>query len=221
MLKNSMLRLLRTHLTASMMTVSVCFSISSCSNDASTSQEYQNACYGEPLLTIEQRNQALEDGYTINQQYKCIDINSYRAMQEAQAQREAARSPEALAQKKAEDEAHDARNAQQRQIRQAEKDAKRALRYELRLVEINTASTAELAKVCSIREETAEKIVKERINGGQFKDWVDVMHRVIALSSAQNVLYASTCGLVVNGASFDGVPANEEKAQMIFQQYLR
>jgi len=93
-----------------------------------------------PLLTIEQRNQALEDGYAINQQYKCIDINSYRAMQEAQAQREIARSPEALARKKAEDEAHDARNAKQREARQAEKDAKRALRYELRLVEINSAS---------------------------------------------------------------------------------
>lgn len=173
------------------------------------------------MLTIQQRNQALEDGYAINQQYKCIDINSYRAMQEAKAQREIARSPEALARKKAEDEAHDVRNVKQREARQAEKDAKRALRYELRLVEINSASAAELAKVCSIREETADKIVKERINVGLFKDWADVIHRVIALSSAQNVLYASTCGLVVNGASFDGVPANEETAQNIFQKYLR
>lgn len=204
-----------------MMTASLGLALSSCSDDASTSQEYQQACYGAPLLTIEQRNQALEDGYAINQQYKCIDINSYRAMQEAQAQRETARSPEALARKKAEDEAHDARNAKQREARQAEKDAKRALRYELRLVEINSASAAELAKVCSIREETADKIVKDRINVGLFKDWADVIHRVIALSSAQNVLYASTCGLVVNGASFDGVPANEETAQIIFQKYLR
>lgn len=43
--------------------------------------------------------------------------------------------------------------AQREARRQAEQEAKQALRYELHLVEINQASAAELAEVCSIQQD--------------------------------------------------------------------
>ena len=211
------------HRSMFMLAAGLCLGIAGCSDIAET-PEYQAACHGKPLKKSD-RMRAREDGYVINEQYQCIDKASYTAMQEAEARWQAAHTPEAIAKSKTEDQARIAQlnkeMAQREARRKAEQEAKLALRYELHLVEINQASAAELAKVCSIDKDAAESIIQERANGGPFKDWADAVHRVIALSSAQNAVFASTCGLTVNGASFNGVPADEEAAQMIFQRGLR
>lgn len=92
--------LIKQHSFKSLVAASLCLIVFGCSRNESLSAEYQEACHGEPLTTVAQRNQALEDGFVINQQFKCIDKASYLAMQEAEAQGIAARSPEALARKK-------------------------------------------------------------------------------------------------------------------------
>ena len=211
------------HRSMFMLAAGLCLSLAGCADIAET-PEYQAACHGKPLKKSE-RMRAREDGYVINEQYQCIDKASYAAMQEAEARWQAAHTPEAIAKSKAEDQARIAQlnkeMAQREARRKAEQEAKQALRYELHLVEINQASAAELAEVCSIQQDAAESIVQERANGGKFQDWADAVHRVIALSSAQNAVFASVCGLTVNGASLNGAPADEEAAQMIFQRGLR
>ena len=127
--------------------------------------------------------------------------------------------PALWARKKAEAEARDAQISRQREQRGYESEADPTPKYELRYVEINSASVAELTHVCNIKNGTAEDIVKERERNGQFGDWVDVVHRVFAMSAAQNVVYASVCGLTVNGQSFNGAPADEAVAQQIYQRY--
>lgn len=191
--------LTKQHSFKSLVAASLCLIVFGCSRNESLSAEYQEACHGEPLTTVAQRNQALEDGFVINQQFKCIDKASYLAMQEA--------------------EARDAQIARQREQRGYESEADPTPKYELRYVEINSASVAELTHVCNIKNGTAEDIVKERERNGQFGDWVDVVHRVFAMSAAQNVVYASVCGLTVNGQSFNGAPADEAVAQQIYQRY--
>ena len=47
--------------------------------------EYAAACHGLPLLTPEARNTALEDGFSINRRFDCIDKRSWKAVQEANA----------------------------------------------------------------------------------------------------------------------------------------
>ena len=196
-----------------------------CSQDITKTAEYQVVCHGKPLTSIVERYKALDDGFDVDPKYKCITKASYDFSQQQEANRKAANTPEVLAKKKAEDEIQHAKFLQEQQQRSAqrlaEREAKQALSYELRAVEINSASVAELAQVCSIQLETAEKIAQERIRAGQFTDWADVVHRVVALSSAQNAVFASSCGLTVNGQSLDGAPADEDTAQMIFQRYLR
>jgi hypothetical protein len=46
---------------------------------------YAAECHGLPLETIEARNQALEDGYTISVRYGCIEKRSWEEVQRAQA----------------------------------------------------------------------------------------------------------------------------------------
>ena len=135
--------LTKQHSFKSLVAASLCLIVFGCSRNESLSAEYQEACHGEPLTTVAQRNQALEDGFVINQQFKCIDKASYLAMQEAEAQGIAARSPEALARKKAEAEARDAQISRQREQRGYESEADPTPKYELRYVEINSASVAE------------------------------------------------------------------------------
>ena len=134
--------LTKQHSFKSLVAASLCLIVFGCSRNESLSAEYQEACHGEPLTTVAQRNQALEDGFVINQQFKCIDKASYLAMQEAEAQGIAARSPEALARKKAEAEARDAQISRQREQRRYESEADPTPKYKLRYVEINSASVA-------------------------------------------------------------------------------
>lgn len=192
-----------------------------CSADVEQTEAYQAACHGEPLRTPEARNKALEDGLSINEQFRCIDKNSFLAMQQMEAERKAANTPAAIAKRKAEDDARDREIAERRAQRQVERDAKANQKYELRRVEINTASASELAHVCGISDVEAAKIVQERNSNGAFANWPDVIHRVLALHAAQNVVFASICGLTVQGQSFEGAPAEEQAAQMIFRQTQR
>lgn len=201
-------------------TAALCLMMSACSHDASVSPEYQAACHGEPLRTIEERNQALEDGYLVHPQFHCITRASHLAMEEAKAQREAWRSAEAVARRNAEAEARDAQRAQDRERRRAEAEQPLPT-YELREVDANTASESAIAAVCSIGADTAADIVRERNNAGPFADWADLVHRVVGVSSAQNAVFASTCGLKVSGKSLDGAPPDAQGAQLIFERYLR
>lgn len=206
-----------------MLAAGLCLSLAGCS-DITETPEYQAACYGKPLKKSD-RMRAREDGYVINEQYQCIDKASYTAMQEAEARWQAAHTPEAIAKSKAEDQARIAqlnKEMEQREARhKAEQEAKLAQTYELRLVDINTASISELAQVCSLDAGTAEMIVQERQAAGLFKSWPDLVHRVVAMSSAQSVVYASVCGLTVNGQSFEGAPPDQGTAQMLYQRSLR
>lgn len=203
----------------------LCLLISACSKDPALTPEYQAACHGEPLRTIEERNQALEDGYAVDPQFHCITRASHLAMMEAQAQREAWRSAEAVAKRKAEADARDAQIAEARERRRAEVEAEAAARaamvYELRHVDVNTAPESEIAAVCSIGPGTAADIVRERESRGTFADWANLVHRVVGVSSAQNAVFASTCGLNVNGESLNGAPPDADAAQAIFRRYLR
>ncbi len=48
---------------------------------------YVGACAGEPLRTVEARNDAMEKGYAINRRYDCIDRASYEAIERQEAAR--------------------------------------------------------------------------------------------------------------------------------------
>ena len=53
----------------------------------------------------------------------------------------------------------------------------------------------------------------------QFKDWADLVHRVVGLGGAQTAVYASANGLVVNGLSLEGMPANADIAAALYKLY--
>ncbi|UUZ46719.1 hypothetical protein LP420_22890 [Massilia sp. B-10] len=72
---------------------------------------YAAACEGAPLRTPERREQAMENGYLINQVHDCIDKASFVAAAEQKARWEAANTPEAKARDAAIRAAHEAENA--------------------------------------------------------------------------------------------------------------
>ncbi|MDO8415378.1 MAG: helix-hairpin-helix domain-containing protein [Agitococcus sp.] len=82
----------------------------------------------------------------------------------------------------------------------------------MHLVEINTASKADLQSV--VDAVVAAQIIAER-NNSQFRDWPDLVHRVVGLSAAQTAAMASISGLTVNGKSLDGVPPDAAMAAML------
>ena len=47
--------------------------------------DYAAACHGLPMRDVEERQAAMENGYTINPRYDCIDRRSWEAVQAAQA----------------------------------------------------------------------------------------------------------------------------------------
>lgn len=59
-------------------------------------------CEGQPLRTVERRNQAMEDGFEINLRYDCITKQSAEVLAEQKAKWEAANTPEAKAARQAE-----------------------------------------------------------------------------------------------------------------------
>ena len=76
---------------------------------------------------------------------------------------------------------------------------------DLRAVDANTATRAELAAIVSMSEEVAGQIVAAR-SERPFRDWADLVARVVGLSAAQPAAFASICGLTVNGESLLGAP---------------
>jgi DNA uptake protein ComE-like DNA-binding protein len=205
-------------------TISMSLIAASCSrkNGIEQSPAYQAACQGSPLRTIELRNKAMEDGYNINQLYDCIDKASFAAAQEARAKWEAANTPAAIAQREAERAKLVAQEQAQRTARlESERFAPAAPTVALRPVDVNKATEADLAKVVSVGPVVAAQIVEER-KKGHFKNWADLVNRVIGLHSAQNAVFASVSGLNVNGESLSGAPPDAAMATALskrFQKY--
>lgn len=86
------------------------------------------------------------------------------------------------------------------------------------LVDVNSATQDEIGVVITISRETAAHIVFER-NLRRFKDWPDLQQRVKALRDAEAAVAASTCGLVVDGKSLEGVPPNGLAAARLRETY--
>jgi pimeloyl-ACP methyl ester carboxylesterase len=75
------------HMTRTPATVPIIIALSSllaCCSAPAPDPLQQAACAGPPLRTLEARNQAMEEGYTIHRDYDCIDKASFEA---GQAQR--------------------------------------------------------------------------------------------------------------------------------------
>ena len=165
----------------------------------------------------------MEDGYEINRQYNCVDKASFIAMAEQKAQWEAANTPEAIAKREAEFAAQRDRDRAQR-ARQAAIEASQPPEvlapFVLRNVDVNTASEAEIADLPSVGPEVAAKIVDAR-EQRRFRDWPDLVNRVVGLSAAQPAVYASICGLNVDGKSLEGAPADATMAATIYREHQR
>ena len=195
--------------------------LTGCSKSVEESPAYQAACYGPPLRSIEQRNKAMEDGYSINRQYDCIDRASFAAVERQQIEWKAANTPEAIARRDAEFAAQRERDIAER-ARQAAAEESQAAEplpaIVLHDVDANAASEADIASVITVGPNVAAQIVEER-NKRHFSDWADLVHRVVGLSAAQPAVYASICGLTVNGRSLEGAPPNPIMAAMLQRKY--
>lgn len=185
------------------------------------SAEYQAVCHGIPLKTVEARQRAQEDGYHINETFNCIDQASFEAVQRHYAELAAANTLEKIAQRNAAREQRLAQDkaAQANEIltRRAQADTSSNTPFTVHPVEINTASEAELASMPGVGPDTARTIIQERTNS-PFESWPDVVHRIIGLSAAQNVVYASSGGLMVNGESFNGAPPDQQVVDTILKK---
>jgi DNA uptake protein ComE-like DNA-binding protein len=191
--------------------------MAACSEKLEATAAYQAACQGPPLRTTEQRNQAMEEGYAINQRYECIDKASFLAAEEQKARQAAANTPAAIAQREAEYARVRASSAAERErtLVAAESAEPRALpEVELRDIDVNTASEADIAAVISIGPTVAAQIVAER-SKRRFRDWADLVDRVVGLGAALSAYDASTCGLTVDHASLEGAPPNAAMAALI------
>lgn len=198
--------------------------LSACSQPIEETPAYQAACHGAPLRTPEKRNQAMEDSYSINRQFDCIDKASFAAVEEQRAQWEAANTPEAKAKREAEFTAQRERDRAERELREAEAAANQQPEelplIVLSSVDVNTASEEEIAGVISIGPNTAAEVIAER-NKRPFKDWTDLVYRVVGLSQAQPAAFASICGLNVNGKSLEGAAPDPLVAAHIQKQYTQ
>lgn len=198
--------------------------LSACSPSIEETPAYQAACQGAPLRTPEKRNQAQEDGYTINRQFDCIDKASFAAVEEQKARWIAANTPEAKARRAAEFAAQRERDRAER----AQRDTEAAAHQQpeelppivLPSVDVNTATEADIAGVISISPNTAAQVIAER-NKRPFRDWTDLVSRVLGLSQAQPAAFASICGLNVNGESLEGAAPDPVVAAYIQKQYAQ
>lgn len=177
-------------------------------------------CHGEPLRDLNAREQALQDGFELHLDYRCITRASWEARQRQEAERAAYQAPEAVAQRRRERDAAMAVGALRREAAEAARQARlaaldaRVATLTFRPIEINTASLAELQALVVIGDETARDIVATRATR-PFRDWGDLVHRVIGLSSAQNAAEASLSGLVVNGEGLTGAELNPTIARVL------
>jgi DNA uptake protein ComE-like DNA-binding protein len=199
--------------------------LAGCSERIEESAAYKATCEGPPLGNVGRREQAMSDGYYVNGQFDCIEKSSYARVQARKAAQAAWNTPEAIAKRKADREkaiAEDDARAAAEGAAEAEKRAKAPPQpaFVLRHVDINTATEAELANVPSVGPVVAAQITAARKNG-RFKDWADVVHRVVGLSAAQTAAFASMSGLNVDGQSLPGAPPDPPIAAEIHARDLR
>lgn len=188
--------------------------LAACGKDTQKEAAYKAACEGPPLRTVEQREAAMQAGYEINEQYRCIDKASFEAEKKRKAAREAANTPEAKAQREAEYQKRSADAAAKAAAERRDAEAAAAKPIEplvIRPVDANTATESELAEVIAVGAEGARQIVAERAKG-RFRDWPDLVNRVSAVHAAQIAAYASVGGLTVNGESLSGAPPDGRAA---------
>ena len=183
-----------------------------------SSAAYKAACHGPPLRTVAQHEKAMTEGYTINQTFKCIDKASFEAVAAARARAEAANTPEAKAEREAQRERAIAkeRAAQAALAEKQRAEPIPAPPAPLRIVDVNVATESELSNVAGVGPALAAQILEER-NKGPFRDWADLVRRVIGISSARNAAFASIGGLTVNGESLPGAPPDAVMAASIRQ----
>lgn len=183
------------------------------------SEGYLQACHGEPLATPEAREEAIVEGYVIYPGYECITKESWTGVQEQKARYAAANTPEAMAQREQERIARNEQAAAARAGADADPPSHETPEtVDISPVDANTATQARLAQVISVGPEVAAQIVAAR-NERPFRDWNDLVLRVVGLSAAQTAFYASTCGLAVNGESLSGAPPNGVLAVQIREKY--
>lgn len=187
------------------------------------SEGYLAACHGEPLATIEEREQAQVEGYEIRPGYNCIDKQSWAAVQAQKAAWAAANTPEAKARRAAEENAaraDAARVAAEREHTPAQVPPllERQEPIDVSPVEANTASAARLSAVVSLTPEVVAQIVAARTQR-PFADWGDLVARVTGLGAAQPAMFASVAGLTVNGESLSGAPPDANLAAQIRKRY--
>ncbi len=193
------------------------------------SADYLAACEGQPLLTVERRNQAMEDGYAIDRRYDCITKESAKELAEQKARWEAANTPEAKAARQAEFE----RRVSESKIRleaqakaEAEANAERERQWAaaeaapIENVEINSATELQLAGLQGLSSDVVHQIVEERMKD-LFKGWDDVVRRVVGLSAAETAVRASAFGLTVNGRSLEGAAPDSAIARFAREKWRR
>jgi len=193
------------------------------------SADYLSVCEGQPLRTVERRNQAMEDGYEIDRRYNCITKQSAKVLAEQKAQWEAANTPEAKAARQAEFE----RRVSESKIRleaqakaEAEARAERERQWAaaeaapIEAVEINSATELQLAGLQGLSADVVHQIVEERTKG-RFKGWDDVVRRVVGLSAAETAVRASAFGLTVNGRSLEGAEPDSAIARYAREKWRR
>ena len=163
------------------------------------------------------------EGYEIRPGYECISKESWAAVQEQKARWAAANTPEAKAKREAELQAERAEAARlAAENRRTESRVppllERQVPVDISPVDVNTASEARLAAVISLDAEVAAQIVAAR-RDGKFRDWPDLVARVVGLSAAQPAAFASICGLTVNGESLSGAPPDANLAAQIRKRF--
>lgn len=174
------------------------------------SADYLAVCEGQPLRTVERRNQAMEDGYEIDRRYDCITKHSANTP-EAEFERRVSESKIRLeAQAKAEVVA---RAERVRQWAAAEATP-------IENVEINSATELQLADLQVLSADVVHQIVEERTRA-RFKGWDDVVRRVVGLSAAETAVRASAFGLTVNGLSLEGAESDSAIARYARAKWRR
>lgn len=188
-------------------TLLACTMLAGCPGRIEDSSEFRAACHGDRLATTERRNAAMEDGHAINRQFDCIDKASYIEATEIRAREAAARTPEAIARREAEQARENAeRRARVEAAAAAEVPASRepVAPAPVARVEANTAPESVLAAMQSVGPAVAAQIVAAR-SERPFRDWADLVGRVIGLRAAGPAMRASMGGLTVAGQPLEGL----------------
>jgi DNA uptake protein ComE-like DNA-binding protein len=191
-----------------LVSVSMSLGLSTCGGDITASQAYQQACHGAPLANQQAVYQAEADGYRINSRYRCIDRQSWQEVQQALARIEHVRRPDVMAQREAEADREHARRlagiAERATAREQAAQRSASVMQAVQVVDANRGTHHALAALCSVGDDGAAAIVQARQQGGPFRDWADLVHRVVPFSAAQSAVAASCCGLTVQGSHLPG-----------------